>query len=251
MKRLMVLLYGVVGYALGSGSLAYLILFLFNIAVPFSIDSGEPGHPLVAVAVNLGLILLFAVQHSVMARPAFKRFAERHIPQAAERSTYMIGTGAVVAAVCLLWQPIPAVVWQAESPVLAYSLLAIGLGGWGLVLYATFLINHFDLFGLRQVWLYFVGRPYTPLPFKLASLYRYIRHPIMTGVFVGIWFTPVMTAGHLLLALGFSAYICIGVWFEERDLIRSFGDRYTAYMQQTTKFFPRILRRMPGMRTMA
>ena len=242
MKRTLVLIYGIVGYALGSGSLAYLIAFLFNL-VPISIDSGEAGNPFVAAIVDVGLILLFAVQHSVMARPGFKQIVARLLPKAAERSTYMIATGAVVFAMCLLWQPIPTVVWQAQNSLLSNALLAIGLGGWVLVLYSTFLISHFDLFGLRQVYLHFVERPYTPVPFKKNSLYRSIRHPIMTGVFVGIWFTPVMTVGHLVLSVTFSAYIVIGVYFEERDLIRSLGQRYTEYMQQTTKFFPVLMRR--------
>jgi len=184
-----------------------------------------------------------------MARPGFKQVLARLLPQAAERSTYMIATGAVVFAMCLLWQPIPTVVWQAQGSLLSTALLAIGLGGWGLVLYATFLINHFDLFGLRQVYLYFIQRPYTQVPFKKHSLYRSIRHPIMTGVFIGIWFTPVMTVGHLILSIAFSAYILVGVYFEERDLIRSLGHRYTEYMRETTKFFPVIGRRVNDAQT--
>ena len=132
----------------------------------------------------------------------------------------------------------PHVLWQADNAMLYNTLLAIGLSGWAMVFYATFLINHFDLFGLRQVWLYFVGKEYTHLPFKLNALYRYIRHPIMTGVFIGIWFTPVMTAGHLVRALGMSTYIIIGVYHEEKDLIQVFGDRYQRYIRTTGKFFP-------------
>jgi len=138
----------------------------------------------------------------------------------------------------MFWQPIPHVLWQADNTILHNTLLAIGLSGWALVFYATFLINHYDLFGLRQVWLYFTGKEYTHLPFKLNSLYKYVRHPIMTGVFIGIWFTPVMTAGHLLLALGMSTYIIIGVYHEEKDLVHTFGDRYLRYIRSTGKFLP-------------
>ena len=242
MKKLFVLLYGITNYNLGSAALVYLVAFTFNLFVPFTIDSGEAGNVYLAAVINLGLIALFGLQHSIMARPAFKKRLARHIPQAAERSTFMLGSAIVTFALCLLWQPMPHVLWQAENAVLYNTLLAIGLGGWALVFYATFLINHFDLFGLRQVWLYFVGKEYTHLPFKLNSLYRYVRHPIMTGVFIGIWFTPVMTVGHLLLALGMSTYIIIGVYHEEKDLVRTFGDRYLRYIRSTGRFFPSLVK---------
>lgn len=238
MKKLFVLLYGITNYNLGSLALVYLIAFLFNLFVPFSIDSGEVGNAWMAAAINLGLITLFGLQHSIMARPAFKKRLVRYIPEAAERSTFMLGAALVTFTLCLLWQPMPQVLWQADNAVLYNTLLAFGLSGWAMVFYATFLINHFDLFGLRQVWLYFVGKEYTHLPFKLNSLYRYVRHPIMTGVFIGIWFTPVMTVGHLLLALGMSTYIIIGVYHEEKGLIHIFGDRYLRYIRSTGKFFP-------------
>ena len=242
MKKLFVLLYGITNYNLGSAALVYLIAFLFNLFVPFSIDSGEVGNVYLAAAINLGLVTLFGLQHSIMARPAFKKRLARYIPAAAERSTFMLGAALVTFSLCLLWQPMPQVLWQADNTMLYNTLLAIGLSGWALVFYATFLINHFDLFGLRQVWLYFVGKEYTHLPFKLNSLYRYVRHPIMTGVFIGIWFTPVMTVGHLLLALGMSTYIFIGVYHEEKDLIHTFGDRYLRYIRSTGKFFPSLVK---------
>jgi protein-S-isoprenylcysteine O-methyltransferase Ste14 len=242
MKKLLVLLYGITNYNLGSASLVYLIAFTFNLFVPFSIDSGEAGNVYVAAAINLGLISLFGLQHSIMARPAFKKRLARYLPEAAERSTFMLGAAVVTFALCLLWQPMPEVLWQADNVTLHNVLLGIGLSGWAMVFYATFLINHFDLFGLRQVWLYFTGKEYTHLPFKLNSLYRYVRHPIMTGVFIGIWFTPVMTAGHLLLALGMSTYIIIGVYHEEKDLIQVFGERYLRYIRSTGKFVPSLLK---------
>lgn len=242
MKKLFVLLYGIINYNLGSLALVYLIAFLFNLFVPFTIDSGEAGNAWLAAGINLGLIMLFGLQHSIMARPVFKRRLAHFIPEAAERSTFMLCTAVVTFALCLLWQPMPEILWQADNNILYNTLLAIGLSGWALVFYATFLINHFDLFGLRQVWLYFVGKEYTHLPFRLNSLYRYIRHPIMTGVFIGIWFTPVMTVGHLLLALGMSTYIIIGVYHEEKDLVHTFGDRYLRYIRSTGKFFPSLAR---------
>jgi len=242
MKKLLVLIYGITNYNLGSAALVYLIAFLFNLFVPYSIDSGEAGNAWLAAAINLGLITLFGLQHSIMARPAFKKRLARYLPAAAERSTFMLGAAVVTFALCLLWQPIPHVIWQADNAMLYNTLLAIGLSGWALVFYSTFLINHFDLFGLRQVWLYFVGKEYTHLPFKLNSLYRYIRHPIMTGVFIGIWFTPVMTVGHLLLSLGMSTYIIIGVYHEEKDLIHAFGDRYLRYIRSTGKFLPSLVK---------
>ncbi len=251
MKKIGVLVYGIINYGLGSSSLVYLIAFLFNlipaVGMLHGIDEGATGNVWIAAAVNLGLIVLFGVQHSVMARAKFKRWLARHLPQAAERSTYMLATAAVTYALCLGWQPMPGVVWQADDPVLHGGLLAAGLFGWVLVLYSTFLINHFDLFGLRQVWLHFRGREYAPLPFKVHSLYKYIRHPIMTGAFIGIWFTPVMTVGHLLFAIGMSAYILIGVYHEEKDLVRAFGERYLRYQRATSRFMPGWTSRKGGL----
>ena len=188
MKKFLVLIYGITNYTLGSAGLVYLIAFLFNLYVPKSIDSGEPGNAILAVAVNLGLITMFGLQHSVMARPGFKKRLTKLVPSAAERSTYMLATAIVTFALCMLWQPLPGVIWHAESTMLYNALLATGLFGWGIVFYATFLINHFDLFGLRQVWLYFTNKEYTHLPFKLNALYKHVRHPIMTGGFIGIRF---------------------------------------------------------------
>jgi len=238
MKRITIMLYSLTNYTLGVAALVYLIAFLFNLYVPRSIDSGEAGNLLLAIVVNLGLISLFGLQHSVMARPGFKSWLTRYVPNAAERSTYMLATAVVVFTLCMLWQPLPGVLWQAGSDTVHNTMLAIGLSGWGLVLFSTYLINHFDLFGLRQAWLNLLGKEYTHLPFKTISLYKRIRHPIMTGVFIGIWFTPVMTTGHLLFALGMSAYIFIGVYYEEKDLIKAFGSRYLGYIKSTGKFLP-------------
>ena len=238
MKRLSIMLYSIINYALGVAALNYLVAFLFNLFVPKTIDSGDAGNVALAIAINLGLITMFGLQHSIMARPGFKAWLTRFVPKPAERSTYMAATAIVVFALCLLWQPLPTVLWQAGSDVSYYAMLAIGLSGWALVLFSTFLINHFDLFGLRQAWLYLAGKQYTHLPFRTVSIYKYIRHPIMTGAFIGIWVTPVMTVGHLLFALGMSAYILIGVYHEEKDLVKAFGARYLGYIKSTGKFLP-------------
>ena len=238
MKRIAVLIYGISSYLLGVAALVYLVAFLFNLYVPTTIDSGLPGNHFVAVLIDIGLIALFGFQHSIMARRGFKVWLTRLIPPAAERSTYMLVTALVTFILCLTWRNLPQVLWQAKSPLVSDTLLGVGLAGWGLVLYSTFLINHFDLFGLRQVWMHFVNRECTQLPFKTVALYRYIRHPIMTGVFVGIWVTPSMTVGHLLFALGMSIYILIGVYHEEKDLIREFGAKYREYRQVTGRFVP-------------
>lgn len=247
MKKLSVLLYGFINYNLGSGALVYLIAFIFNLIPTYAIFNGIDGNVgndiVSATLINISLITLFGFQHSIMARPGFKRWLETYIPKAAERSTYMLATAIVTFTLCLGWQSMPSVIWQAEDTILYNALLGIGLAGWVLVLYATFLINHFDLFGLRQVWMYFKGEEYTPVPFQLKSLYKTIRHPIMTGAFIGIWFTPVMTAGHLLFAMGMSLYIIIGVYHEEKDLIRAFGEHYLNYRRNTATFFPGVTTR--------
>lgn len=250
MKKTAVLLYGVTNYLIGSASLVALIAFVFNLLpenpVLPNIDAATDIPADMALLINLGLITLFAVQHSVMARRSFKQRLARILPQAAERSTFMLGTAVVVFLMIGLWQPMGGPIWSVQEGMTYYALMGIGLAGWALVFYSTFLINHFDLFGLRQVWLYFRDVPYTHVPFQLSSLYRYIRHPIMTGVFLGIWFSPVMTLGHLVFALGMSAYILIGVAYEERDLIRAFGDRYLAYRASTGRFLPAIKRSAIG-----
>ena len=250
MKKTAVLMYGVVNYLAGSASLVALIAFLFNVMpenpLLRNIDAAGDTSNGMPLLINLGLIALFAVQHSVMARRSFKQRLARILPPAAERSTFMLGTAVVVFLMIGLWQPMTATIWTFDHGLAYDTLLGIGLAGWALVFYATFLINHFDLFGLRQVWLHFRDVPYTHVPFQLSSLYRYIRHPIMTGVFFGIWFTPVMTVGHLVFALGMSAYILIGVAYEERDLIRSFGERYLAYRASTGRFLPTLRRRRSG-----
>lgn len=166
MKRIMVMLYSIINYTLGVAALIYLIAFLFNLYAPKTIDSGEGGNLLFSVLINLGLISMFELQHSIMARPKFKKWLTSFIPKAAERSTFMLATAIIVFTLCMLWQPIPAVLWQANNDAIYNTLLGVGLTGWGLVLFSSYLINHYDLFGLRQAWLFLLGKEYTHLPFK-------------------------------------------------------------------------------------
>ena len=178
-----------------------------------------------------------------MARPAFKRVWTRIVPAAAERSTYVMLSGLGLALIIAFWRPIPVTLWLVDEPVLAIALYALGLGGFAFTFYATFLIDHFDLMGLRQVWCAFKDRPYTEPALRQPSVYKRIRHPIQTGVLIGVWVTPSMTGGHLALAAIITLYILIGIAFEERDLIRRFGAAYVRYREQTGAFFP-----IPGRR---
>jgi len=243
MTRLACLLYSVAAYALFFAVFLYLIAFVANIAVPRSIDAGPQSDLLAAVAIDLALIALFGLQHSVMARPAFKRWIVRFVPPAIERSTFVLAASLVLVLLFWQWRPLTATVWRAEGA-LATALLAASALGWGTVLLSTFLINHFDLFGLRQAWLHFLQRPLVPLAFRTTLLYRLVRHPIMLGFLIAFWFTPHMTVGHLLFAAGMSAYILIGVRHEERDLVQALGDDYVRYRRETPAFIPGL----PGAR---
>ncbi|HYL70101.1 MAG TPA: isoprenylcysteine carboxylmethyltransferase family protein, partial [Candidatus Dormibacteraeota bacterium] len=187
-------------------------------------------------------VALFGLQHSLMARPAFKRWWTRFVPEPAERSTYLMFSNAALLALCLLWQPVGGVLWQAPAGPGAALLYGVYGFGWALLLFATFLINHFDLFGLRQVWLQLLGRPYRPVPFKMRSLYRYVRHPLYLGWFTIFWAAPTMTLTHLLFALGTSAYILIAIQFEERDLITAHPE-YEAYRRRVPMLLPFTRRR--------
>jgi protein-S-isoprenylcysteine O-methyltransferase Ste14 len=192
-----------------------------------------------ALVINMLLLAVFAIQHSVMARPAFKAWWTRIIPQAAERSTYVLLSSLALIALFYFWQPMGGVIWQVENRSGQLPLLA-GFGfGWALVLYSTFLINHFDLFGLRQVWLQLLGKPYTALPFKTPAPYKLVRHPLYLGWFFAFWCTPQMTAAHLLLAVLTSAYILIGIFLEERDLLKAHPE-YEAYRQRVPMLLPRL-----------
>lgn len=240
MRRLPALVYGVVCYAVFFLTFLYLIGFLANFMVPKSIDSG-PVLPLAAAgAINIALILLFGLQHSVMARPGFKAWWTRTVPSSIERSTYVLFSSVALIVLYWLWAPMPQVVWQADAVWARGLLWGLFAAGLLIVLLSTFLINHFDLFGLRQVWLHYRDRPYTELPFAVRYLYRYVRHPLYVGWFVTFWATPQMTLGHLLFAIGMSGYILVAVPYEERDLVRYLGSDYEQYRQRVPKFVPRF-----------
>jgi protein-S-isoprenylcysteine O-methyltransferase Ste14 len=227
--------YGVAVYAFFAATFAYAIGFIGNLAVPKSIDSGMPGPLGEALAINVALLGVFAVQHSVMARRLFKAAWTRIVPHALERSTYVLFASLALALLLWQWRSIPQpLIWSVEGPI-ASVLRAVFWLGWGILLLATFLINHFELFGLRQA---FAGAEAAAVQFRTPFLYRYVRHPIYLGFVLGMWATPVMSAGHLLFAAGGTGYILIGIFFEERDLIAQFGDQYRRYREQVGMLIP-------------
>jgi protein-S-isoprenylcysteine O-methyltransferase Ste14 len=232
-----ILVYGIACYAVFFATFLYAIGFIGNFGVPKTMDSAPTLAPGLALAVDLGLLALFAVQHSVMARPAFKRWWTRIVPPAAERSTYVLFSSLALLLLFWLWQPLGGSVWNVEHPAGRAALYA-GYGfGWALVLFATFLLNHFDLFGLRQVWLHFRGRACTQLPFGTPSLYRLVRHPLYVGWLCVFWFTPVMTVTHLLFAVMTTGYILIAIQLEERDLVASLPE-YAEYRRRVPMLLP-------------
>ncbi len=220
------------------GTFLYAIGFIGNFGVPRTLDGPLKGSLGVALAIDLGLLTLFAVQHSVMARKWFKDWWTRIVPKPIERSTYVLFSSLALILLFWLWQPLGGVVWSIEDPIGRFVLRALFAFGFGLVLVSTFLINHFDLFGLRQVWLYLLGRPYTTLTFGTPGPYRLVRHPLYVGWLFAFWATPTMTLAHLLFSIATTAYILLAIQFEERDLVREHGENYEAYRRSVPMLVP-------------
>jgi methanethiol S-methyltransferase len=235
--RIATFLYGVVCYVAFLATFVYAIGFLGNFGVPKPMDSA-PQMPLMqALAVDAALLALFALQHSIMARPWFKAAWTRIVPQPAERSTYVLFSSLAMILMFWKWQPLAGTIWKVESPAGSLTIRLLFAAGWATVLAATFLINHFDLFGLRQVWLRLLGREYTQLKFGTPLAYRYVRHPLYVGWLLVFWSAPVMTTAHLVFAIATTAYILVAIQFEERDLVRLHPE-YAEYRRRVPMLLP-------------
>ncbi|MEO7971404.1 MAG: methanethiol S-methyltransferase [bacterium] len=244
MGRILAFLYGVICYLIFLGTFLYAIAFVGNVFVPKAIDTGTLNNPLgVALIVDAVLLSLFALQHSVMARQWFKRAWTRIVPEPVERSTYVLLASLMLLLLFWQWQPLGPVIWEVQNATARTLLLALFWIGWGMVLVSTYLVDHFALLGLRQVYTYFKGRRAEPIPFQSPALYKVVRHPLYLGFMVAFWSTPRMTFGHLFFAIMTTAYIVVAIQFEERDLIRSYGETYREYRQKVSMLIPLPKRR--------
>jgi methanethiol S-methyltransferase len=238
MKKSFFLIYGIIAYAIFFGTFCYAVGFVSTLVVPKHIDSKPQSSLAFALLVNAGLLSLFALQHSIMARPAFKKWWTKFIPEQIERSTYVL-----LASLCLLllfwqWQPLGGIIWQIKSETAQVLLNSLCMVGFGIVLISTFLINHFDLFGLRQVWMYFTGKKYEPLSFKIPFFYKYVRHPLYLGFIIAFWATPIMTAAHLFFSIMTTLYMLTAIQFEENDLTKHYGEKYKNYKRSAPMLIP-------------
>ena len=236
--RFLTITYGAVSYLVFLVAFLYAIGFVAGVGVPRSVDHGIAAPLGQAITVNLLLLSLFAVQHSVMARPGFKRWWTRFVPPPVERSTYVLLASSVLFLLYWQWRTMPAVMWQVTSPTAQYALWALSWLGWAIVLAATFMINHFELFGLRQVYLAWREKPHADTGFRTPLLYRLVRHPLMLGFIIAFWATPTMTAGHLLFAIATTGYILIALQLEERDLVAALGSQYREYRRRVPMLLP-------------
>jgi protein-S-isoprenylcysteine O-methyltransferase Ste14 len=239
MHRFLVLIYGIVAYVMFLGTFLYSIGFVENWVVPKTVDIGTASDWVTALVVDGALLGLFAVQHSVMARPAFKRRWTRVVSEPAERSTYVVLSALVLLLLFWQWRPLPEPIWNLGSPPLRAVLWGIGGLGWLVALISTFLIDHFELFGLRQVWAYFTDRPVRKIDFQARAFYRYVRHPLMVGFLIAFWVTPTMSIGHLFFAAMTTAYVLVAIQLEERDLASLHGEEYREYQRRVGMLIPR------------
>jgi len=238
MGRVMAFVFGLVAYLVFFATFLYAVGFVTNLVVPKTIDTGASAPVGEAVVVDVLLLSLFAVQHSLMARKPFKRWWGQFVPTSIERSTYVLFASLALILVFWQWRPIPTILWQATDPTMVLAVMGLSLFGWFIVLISTFLINHFELFGLHQVVMNLAGRELANPRFKTPALYRVVRHPIYLGFIIAFWAAPAMTAGHLLFAVVTTAYILIGIYLEERDLIDLFGDEYLQYRRRVGMLVP-------------
>ena len=252
-RRILFFAYGVASYLVFLASFLYAVGFIGNFGVPTRLDGPAAGPLAPAVVIDASLLALFALQHSIMARRWFKERWTRVVPQALERSTYVLFSSLALIALFWQWRPLGGLVWSVEGQAARVALWALFAFGWGLVLVSTFLINHFDLFGLRQAWLFLRGQPYTGLRFRTPGPYRLVRHPLYVGWFFAFWMTPTMTFAHLLFALMTTAYILVAIRLEERDLVHEHGSAYEAYRRQVPMLVPfaRRVRTAVGGRSVA
>jgi protein-S-isoprenylcysteine O-methyltransferase Ste14 len=240
MKRFFAFVYGVACYCAFFATFLYAIGFLGNFGVPKSIDSSPEGSTWVASAIDGALLALFALQHSIMARPWFKRAWTRFVPEPVERSTYVLLSSAALLLMFWQWRAIGGIIWDVGSGAAQTIMFGVYAAGLLIVLISTFLINHFDLFGLRQVSLYLAGRPYTRLEFRAPFFYKYVRHPLYVGWLLTFWAAPVMTAAHLFFAVMTTAYILVAIRFEEADLMTAHGEKYLRYRREVPMIVPAL-----------
>jgi protein-S-isoprenylcysteine O-methyltransferase Ste14 len=242
-KRILFFAYGTFSYLIFLGTFLYAIGFIGNFGVPSTLDGPASGPFLISFAIDAGLLTLFAVQHSVMARKWFKEWWTRLVPKPIERSTYVLFSSLALILLFTFWRPLGGVIWSVEDPTGRFVLRAFFAFGWGLVLVSTFLINHFDLFGLRQVWRYLRNQTEGDMSFVTPGPYRLVRHPLYVGWLFAFWMTPLMTSAHLLFSIATTAYILIAIQLEERDLVREHGETYEEYRRSVPMLFPSLRKR--------
>jgi len=238
MKRALALIYGVLAYLFFLGTFSYAVCFVGGTFVPKTIDRGFESVTSTAVVIDLALLAIFAIQHSVMARQGFKRRWTQVVSWYVERSTYVVFASAALALLLWQWRPLPLVIWDVRGTWSDTPLRVVSWVGWGILLLSTFLVNHFELFGLQQVWSHFRGEEFHSPAFKTPGLYRIVRHPLYAGFIIAFWATPFMTAGHFLFSVACTSYILLGIFFEERDLIKAFGQEYLNYCRRVPMLIP-------------